>query len=169
MLHFNKTIKHYYRERVMCRLNRINKVLGQQGFSFIELMVVVIILGILAGAIVPRYMDKTDKAKAVKTKTDIGAIEAALKMYKFDNGVYPTTEQGLSALIEKPAGEPVPKNWSSKGYFEKKIIPKDPWGNEYMYLSPGVHNDFDISSYGADGVAGGDGINKDINSWEYEQ
>ena len=140
---------------------------SQQGFSFIELMVVVIILGILASAIVPRYMDKTDKAKAVKAKVDISAIETSLKMYKLDNGVYPTTEQGLMALIEKPTTEPVPSNWSEKGYFEKKKIPQDPWGRPYMYLSPGVHDDFDIISYGADGAPGGEGeLNQDITSWE---
>lgn len=141
---------------------------NQNGFSFIELMVVVIILGILAGAIVPRYIDKTDKAKAVKSKVDISAIETSLKMYKLDNGFYPTTEQGLLALIEKPSTEPVPKAWSEKGYLEKAKIPKDPWGKEYMYLSPGIHDDFDIISYGADGAPGGDGINKDITSWEDE-
>lgn len=141
---------------------------GQEGFSFIELMVVVIILGILAGAIVPRYMDKTDKAKAVKAKVDIVAIETGLKMYKLDNGFYPSTEQGLLALVEKPSIDPIPKKWNEKGYFEKGKIPKDPWGNEYMYLSPGIHNDFDILSYGADGAPGGDGINRDINSWEDE-
>lgn len=141
---------------------------NRDGFSFIELMVVVVILGILAGAIVPRYMDKTDKAKAVKAKVDISAIETSLKMYKLDNGFYPTTEQGLLALVEKPASDPIPRAWSEKGYFEKGNIPRDPWGKEYMYLSPGIHDDFDILSYGADGVPGGDGINRDITSWENE-
>lgn len=141
---------------------------SRNGFSFIELMVVIIILGILASAIVPRYMDKTDKAKAVKAKTDISAIETSLKMYKLDNDVYPTTEQGLAALIEKPDTEPVPRNWNEKGYLEKNTTPKDPWGREYLYLSPGLHDDFDILSYGADGVSGGEGINKDITSWENE-
>ncbi len=141
---------------------------AQAGFSFIELMVVVVILGILAGAIVPRYMDKTDKAKAIKAKVDIGAIETSLKMYKLDNGVYPTTEQGLLALIEKPTTDPVPRKWSKEGYFEKKKIPKDPWGKEYMYLSPGIHGTYDIISYGADSVSGGEGINTDITNWENE-
>jgi len=141
---------------------------GQAGFSFIELMVVVIILGILAGAIVPRYMDKTDKAKAVKARVDIGAIETSLKMYKLDNGIYPTTEQGLAALIEKPTTDPVPNHWNDQGYFEKKRTPKDPWGNEYMYLSPGIHGDYDIISYGADAASGGEGINKDISNWDEE-
>lgn len=141
---------------------------NQKGFSFIELMVVVIILGILAGAIVPRYMDKTDKAKAVKAKVDISAIETSLKMYRLDNGIYPTTEQGLLALIEKPSVDPIPNGWNEKGYFEKGKLPIDPWGKEYMYLSPGIHDDFDIISYGADGAPGGEGINKDITSWENE-
>lgn len=152
----------------MDKKNRFKGFGSQEGFSFIELMVVVIILGILAGAIIPRYMDKTDKAKAVKAKVDISAIETSLKMYKLDNGVYPSTEQGLLALVEKPATDPVPKNWSEKGYFEKGNMPKDPWGNEYMYLSPGIHNDYDIISYGADGAPGGEGINKDVTSWDNE-
>ncbi|MFH2092691.1 MAG: type II secretion system major pseudopilin GspG [Pseudomonadota bacterium] len=141
---------------------------NQAGFSFIELMVVVVILGILASAIIPRYMDKTDKAKAVKAKVDVSAIETSLKMYKLDNGIYPSTEQGLLALVEKPTTDPIPRNWSEKGYFEKGNILKDPWGNEYMYLFPGIHNDYDIISYGADAAPGGEGINKDITSWDHE-
>lgn len=152
----------------MRKKNSYNGIGSQDGFSFIELMVVVVILGILAGAIIPRYMDKTDKAKAVKAKVDISAIETGLKMYKLDNGVYPTSEQSLLALVEKPSTDPIPRNWNEKGYFEKGRLPKDPWGNEYMYLCPGIHNDYDIVSYGADGAAGGEGINKDITSWENE-
>ena len=138
------------------------------GFSFIELMVVVIILGILAGAILPRYMGQTDKARTAKARVDIGAIETSLKMYKLDNGIYPSTEQGLAALIEKPSTEPIPRNWSENGYFEKKKMPRDPWGNDYIYLSPGTHGDYDIISYGADGASGGEGGNKDITNWEDE-
>ena len=138
------------------------------GFSFIELMVVVVILGILAGMIVPRYMGRTDEAKVVKAKIDIAAIETSLKLYKLDNGFYPTTEQGLKALIEMPTTEPVPNNWKDKGYLEKKKIPTDPWGREYLYLCPGVHGDFDILSYGADGVAGGSDSDQDIKNWELE-
>lgn len=141
---------------------------NEKGFSFIELMVVVIILGILAAMIVPRYMGRTDEAKTVKAKIDIAAIETALKMYKLDNGTYPSTEQGLTALIEKPAIEPVPSNWNKKGYLDKRKIPVDPWGREYLYLAPGVHGDYDILSYGADGTPGGDDNSKDINSWELE-
>lgn len=143
--------------------------MGQDGFSFIELMVVVIIMGILAGAIVPRYMDKADKAKTVKAQVDIAAIETSLKLYKLDNGFYPSTEQGLLALIEQPTTDPVPKNWNEDGYFEKKKTPKDPWGNEYMYLCPGVHGTYDIISYGADGESGGEGVNADVTNWEEEE
>lgn len=142
--------------------------LNEKGFSFIELMVVVVILGILAGMIVPRYMGRTDDAKAVKAKVDIAAIETSLKMYRLDNGTYPSTEQGLMALIEKPSTEPAAANWNEPGYLDQKSLPKDPWGREYLYLSPGVHDDFDIISYGADGAPGGEGKNADINSWELE-
>lgn len=142
---------------------------NQAGFSFIELMVVVIILGILAGAIVPRYMDKADKAKVVKAKVDIAAIETSLKMYKLDNGFYPTTEQGLLALIEKPTTDPVPRSWNENGYLEKSRVPKDPWGNEYVYLCPGVHGSFDLISYGADYESGGEGINADVTNWDVQE
>ena len=142
--------------------------MNNRGFSFIELMVVIIILGILAGMIVPRYMGRTDDAKTVKTKIDIAALETSLKMYHLDNGVYPTTEQGLMALIEKPTSEPVPRKWNENGYLDKKKLPKDPWGRDYLYLSPGVNGDYDILSYGADGAPGGEGKNKDINNWDLE-
>ncbi|MCP4020356.1 MAG: type II secretion system major pseudopilin GspG [Desulfobacteraceae bacterium] len=140
----------------------------ERGFTFLEIMVVVVILGLLATYIAPRFMDKADDAKIVKARMDIAAIETSLKMYRLDSGVYPTTDQGLLALIEKPSSEPIPTNWSEKGYLEKSRIPKDPWNREYLYISPGVNGDFDIISYGADGEAGGDGKNKDINSWEIE-
>jgi len=143
-------------------------VSNEKGFSFIELMVVVVILGILAGMIVPRYMGRTDDAKVVKAKVDIAAIETSLKLYRLDNGVYPSTEQGLMALIEKPSTEPAASNWNENGYLDHKKLPKDPWGREFLYLSPGVHEEFDIISYGADGAPGGEGKNSDINSWEIE-
>jgi general secretion pathway protein G len=142
--------------------------LDEKGFSFLELMVVVVILGILATYIAPRFMGRAEDAKAVKAKVDIVALETSLKLYKLDNSNYPSTEQGISALIEKPSTEPVPMNWKEKGYLAKAKIPKDPWGREYLYLSPGVHDDYDIISYGADGAPGGDGKNRDINSWELE-
>ncbi|MCP3940075.1 MAG: type II secretion system major pseudopilin GspG [Desulfobacteraceae bacterium] len=143
-------------------------ILNEKGFSFIELMVVVVILGILAGMIVPRYMGRTDDAKIVKAKIDISAIETALKMYRLDNGAYPSTEQGLMALIEKPDTDEASQNWNSNGYLDKKKMPKDPWGREYLYLCPGVNGDYDILSYGADGTPGGEGKNQDIKSWELE-
>ena len=141
---------------------------NEKGFSFIELMVVVIILGILAGMIVPRYMGRTDEAKTVKARIDIVAIETSLKMYRLDNGTYPSTEQGLMALIEKPTTDPAAPNWNHNGYLDKKKLPRDPWGREYLYLSPGVNGDYDILSYGADGAPGGEGNNEDIKSWEIE-
>ena len=144
------------------------RFLDEKGFSFLELMVVVVILGILATYIAPRFMGRTEDAKAVKAKIDIAALETSFKLYKLDNSNYPTTEQGILALIEKPSTEPVPMNWKEKGYLAKAKIPKDPWGREYLYLSPGIHDDYDIISYGADGAPGGDGKNKDINSWELE-
>jgi general secretion pathway protein G len=139
-----------------------------KGFSFLELMVVVVILGILATYIAPRYLNRTDDAKRVKAKIDIAALETSLKLYKLDNGYYPSTSQGLLALIEKPSTEPIPLNWKEKGYLDKSKIPKDPWNREYLYLSPGIHDDYDIISHGADGTPGGEGKNKDINSWELE-
>ena len=134
----------------------------EAAFTLIELMVVVVILGILAGMLVPKLMGRTDEAKAVKAKVDISAIETALKLYRLDNGQYPTTGQGLQALVTPPSGS---GNWSKGGYLDKGRVPKDPWNNDYVYLSPGSNNEFDLSSYGADGVAGGEGKNKDINNW----
>ncbi|MFH1154597.1 MAG: type II secretion system major pseudopilin GspG [Pseudomonadota bacterium] len=141
---------------------------SSKGFTLIELMVVVVILGILASFIVPKLMGRTDEAKQVKAKVDIAAIETGLKLYRLDNGTYPSTEQGLLALVEKPGTEPLPDKWHDGGYLDKGKVPKDPWGREYLYLSPGVHNDFDIISYGADGAPGGEGKDMDIKSWELE-
>jgi len=132
------------------------------------LMVVVIILGILAMYIGPKLMGRTEQAKEVQTRVQIEGLETALKLYKLDNGVYPTTEQGLQALVESPDAENVLQNWRKGGYLEKGKVPKDPWGNEFIYLSPGIQGDYDITSYGADGVPGGEDENKDINSWEIE-
>jgi len=154
----------------MCNIDKKTdfRFLDEKGFSFLELMVVVVILGILATYIAPRFMGRAEDAKAVKAKVDIAALETSLKLYKLDNSNYPTTEQGILALIEKPSTEPVPMNWKEKGYLAKARIPKDPWGREYLYLSPGIHDDYDIISYGADGAPGGDGKNRDVNSWELE-
>lgn len=151
-------------------MNRIFnfKKTDSRGFTLIELMVVIVILGILAGLIIPRIMGRPEEAKQLKAKIQIESLETALKLYKLDNGAYPDTEQGLLALIEKPETGKVPKNWREGGYLEKGRLPKDPWGNDFIYLSPGVHGDYDIISYGADGVQGGEDKNKDINSWEIE-
>lgn len=139
-----------------------------RGFTLIELMVVIVILGILAGLIIPRVMGRPDEARRAKAKMQIESIETALKLYRLDNGAYPTTEQGLQALVEAPSiGQPA-KNWRSGGYLERSKLPKDPWDNDFVYLSPGTHGDVDLSSLGADGEAGGEEKNKDINSWELE-
>lgn len=144
------------------------KTICNRGFTLIELMVVIVILGILAGLIVPRIMGRPDEARQLKAKIQIESIETALKLYKLDNGSYPGTEQGLQALVEQPATGNIPTKWREGGYLEKGKLPKDPWGNDFVYLSPGVHGEHDIISYGADGVPGGEGKNMDINSWEIE-
>jgi general secretion pathway protein G len=141
---------------------------NQRGFTLIELMVVIVILGILAGLIIPRIMGRPEEARRMKARVQIESIETALKLYKLDNGSYPTTEQGLQALVEAPTVGQLPKAWRDGGYLEKGKVPKDPWDNEFVYLSPGVNSDFDLISYGADGEPGGEDINKDINNWELE-
>jgi general secretion pathway protein G len=140
----------------------------EDGFTLIELMVVVIILGILAGLVVPRIMERPGQAKQTKAKIQIESLETALKLYKLDNGRYPDTEQGIEALVQMPETGIIPKNWREGGYLEKGRIPQDPWGNAFVYLSPGAHGEYDIICYGADGVPGGENENKDINSWELE-
>ncbi|HHP7233282.1 MAG TPA: type II secretion system major pseudopilin GspG [Desulfobacterales bacterium] len=139
-----------------------------RGFSLIELMVVIVILGILAAFIGPKLMGRTEQAKAVQTRVQIESLETALKLYKLDNGFYPSTEQGLQALVEKPETGNVPRNWRAEGYLEKGQVPTDAWKNDFIYLAPGTHGDYDITSYGADGVPGGEGDNKDINNWELD-
>ena len=139
-----------------------------KGFTLIELMVVIVILGILAGLIVPRIMGRPEEAKQLKAKLTIESIETSLRLYKLDVGSYPTTEQGLAALISAPDTGSTTNSWREGGYIEKGKVPKDPWGHDFIYLSPGVHGDYDISSYGSDGVPGGDGKDRDINSWEIE-
>lgn len=138
------------------------------GFTLIELMVVIVILGILAGLIVPRIMGRPEEAKRAKAIIQIESLETTLKLYKLDNGSYPSTEQGLQALVEPPEVGNLPGNWREGGYLEKGRIPKDPWKNEYIYLCPGTQGDYDIISYGADGEPGGEGKNKDITSWDVE-
>ncbi|MBK1691689.1 type II secretion system major pseudopilin GspG [Ectothiorhodospira mobilis] len=136
----------------------------QQGFTLIEVMVVVVILGILAAIVVPRVMDRPDDARITKARSDIRALESALNLYKLDNYTYPTTDQGLEALVERPDGRPEPRNWRDGGYIDR--IPADPWGNDYQYLQPGSRGDFDLYSLGADGRPGGEGVNADIGNWE---
>ena len=139
---------------------------NRRGFTLIEIMVVIVILALLAALVGPKIMGRTDDAKIQTTKTQIRSLESALKLYKLDNGVYPTTEQGLNSLVIKPTVGVIPKNYKDGGYLESKNVPKDGWGNDYLYVSPGEHGDYDIYSYGADGVKGGEGKNADINSWD---
>lgn len=132
-----------------------------RGFTLVEVMVVVIILGVLAALIVPRVIGRTDEARAVAARQDIAALMQALKLYRLDSGRYPTAQQGLQALVEKPTTEPVPGNW--KAYLDR--LPNDPWGNPYHMLNPGVHGEIDVFSLGADGQPGGSGAQADVGSW----
>jgi len=142
------------------------RLLSQQGFTLIELMVVMVILGILAGMIVPRIMDRPEEARRTKASVDIQALEQALQLYKLDNGQYPTTEQGLQALIEAPSVGRLARKWRTGGYLDKSRVPMDPWDNDFVYISPGLHGDFDLMSYGPDGEPGGEDTDADINNWE---
>lgn len=143
-------------------------VSGTQGFTLIELLVVLVIIGILAGYVGPRIMGHPDDAKRTMAGAQIGGLETALESYRLDNGSYPSTEQGLQALIEAPSSGQAASKWREGGYMKKRKLPTDPWGNAYVYLSPGTHSDFDIISYGADGESGGEGADADINNWEIE-
>jgi general secretion pathway protein G len=139
---------------------------NRRGFTLIEIMVVIVILALLAALVGPKIMGRTDDAKIQTTKTQIRSLESALKLYKLDNGVYPTTEQGLNALVTKPTVGVIPKSFKEGGYLESKNVPKDGWGNDFLYVSPGDHGDYDLYSYGADGAKGGEGKDADINSWD---
>lgn len=139
---------------------------NKSGFSLIELMVVLLILGLLIGIVGPRLIGQGDKARVDTARIQIESIGSALKMYKLDNATYPTTEQGLDALVNMPQSGNPPKHWRKGGYMEK--IPKDPWGNDYVYMFPGAHKDFDLFSYGADGVSGGEDFNSDVTNWDPE-
>jgi len=134
----------------------------QRGFTLIELMVVLLIIGVLAALIVPNVLDRADDAKATAAKTDVSNLMQALKLYKLDNGRYPSAEQGLAALVAKPGAEPVPTNWKKN----LDQLPNDPWGKPYAYLNPGVKGEIDVMSFGADGQSGGEGKNADIGSWQ---
>ncbi len=134
------------------------------GFTLIEIMVVIVILGVLAALVVPKVLERPDDARAVAAKSDIAAIMQALKLYRLDNQRYPTGEQGLNALVAKPDSPPVPPNWKPGGYLER--LPRDPWQNPYQYLNPGLRGEVDVLSFGADGQPGGAGKDADIGSWD---
>jgi general secretion pathway protein G len=134
------------------------------GFTLIEILVVITIIGILAALIVPRIMDRPDQARATAARADVNAIMSALKLYKLDNGTYPTNEQGLLALVKKPDRGDIPRNWKPGGYLEK--LPSDPWGSDYQYLNPGIRGEVDVFSLGADRKPGGEGYDADIGSWQ---
>jgi len=136
----------------------------RSGFTLIEILVVIVILGILAALIVPRVMDRPDQARVTAARADIAAIIGALKLYKLDNGTYPSPEQGLEALVKQPERGEIPRNWKSGGYLER--LPADPWGSEYQYLNPGIRGDVDVLSLGADRRPGGEGYDADIGSWQ---
>jgi len=144
----------------------VQHVRNNRGFTLIEIMVVVVILAILAALVGPRILGRTDDAKISAAKDQIKQIETGLKLYKLDNGSFPSTEQGLQALVEKPTVGQIPKNYKEEGYLESKKVPKDPWGTDFVYISPGEHGDYDLCSYGADSVKGGEGKNADICSWD---
>lgn len=135
---------------------------AHRGFTLIELMVVLVIIGILAALIVPNVLDRADDARVTAARTDVNNLVQALKLYRLDNQRYPTSEQGLQALVARPTTAPIPPNW--KPYLDK--LPNDPWGRPYQYLNPGVRGEIDVFSFGADGQAGGDGPNADIGSWQ---
>ena len=136
-----------------------------RGFTLIELMVVIVILSLLAVLVGPKIIGRSDDAKVADAKVQIRNLETGLKLYKLDSGHFPETEQGIQALITKPTVGKIPNNYKAEGYLETKSVPKDPWGNDYMYLSPGEHGDYDLFSFGADGVRGGEEKNADIESW----
>ena len=139
------------------------------GFTLIEIMVVIIILGLLAAIVMPRIVGETDRARYEQAKVQMRILEDALKRYKLDNGRFPTTEQGLEALVQKPTIGVVPRNWPEGGYLDKPEIPIDPWGNKYVYISPGQHGpDYDLKTYGADGIEGGEGYDQDVESWRIQ-
>ena len=134
------------------------------GFTLIEVMVVILIIGVLAALVVPKVMSRPDEARMTAAKQDIATIVQALNLYRLDNGRYPTTEQGLHALVKKPTTTPIPNNWKGNGYLDR--VPKDPWGTPYQYLQPGVRGEIDVFSFAADGSSGGEGNDADIGNWQ---
>lgn len=150
-------------QKVQTKLNKSRK---QGGFTLLEVMVVIVILGVLASLVVPNLLGNKEKADQQKAVTDIVALENALDMYKLDSSVYPTTDQGLDALVSKPSSSPEPRNYRTDGYIKR--LPKDPWGNDYQYLSPGDNGTIDIFTLGADGQEGGEGASADIGNWNMQ-
>jgi general secretion pathway protein G len=146
------------------RIHSLGAKALQAGFTLIEIMVVVIIIGLLASVAVPTVIDKLDQARVEKAKADFKSLQTALKLYRIDNFVYPTSEQGLEALVTKPSLAPVPRNWKTSGYVDQ--LQQDPWGRPYLYVSPGEGHDYDIYTLGADGVSGGDGAAADLSIWQ---
>ncbi|MDP2144730.1 MAG: type II secretion system major pseudopilin GspG [Gallionella sp.] len=144
-------------------MRHIETTKRQRGFTLLEVMVVVVIIGILAAMVVPKIISRPDEARVMAAKQDIASLMQALKLYRLDNQRYPVTEQGLQALVTRPATTPLPLNWKMGGYVER--LPQDPWGNPYQYLNPGVHGEIDIFSLGADGSPGGEANDADIGSW----
>jgi general secretion pathway protein G len=144
-------------------MRRQFQLAAMRGFTLIEIMVVVLIIGVLAALVAPRILSRPDEARAVAAKHDVATVMQALKLYRLDNLRYPTTEQGLAALVSKPTSGPLPPNWKSGGYLER--LPKDPWGQPYQYLNPGLQGEIDVFSFGADGASGGEGADADIGSW----
>jgi general secretion pathway protein G len=141
---------------------QVDRLTEERGFTLVEVMVVVVILGVLAALVVPRVIGRADEAKAVAVKQDLAAVMQALKLYRLDNARFPSGEQGLQALVTKPTTDPQPSNW--KAYLER--LPRDPWGKPYQYLNPGVHGEVDVFTFGADAQTGGSGADADIGSWE---
>ena len=136
-----------------------------RGFTLIEIIVVITIMAIMAALIVPRVVGRTDDARIAATKQDIATLMNALKLYRLDNGRYPSNEQGLHALVEKPTVDPIPPNWKTGGYLDSASVRQDPWRHDYQYLNPGLHGEIDVWSFGADGQPGGEGPDADIGSW----
>ena len=144
--------------------NGRNRVSGRAGFTLLEIMVVIVILGLLAALVVPKLIGRTEEAKRTQARLQIKNIEQALQLFKLDNGFYPDSEQGIEALVRPPEIGRIPKNYRKGGYIDR--VPKDPWGGSYVYVSPGTNGDYDITSYGADEAPGGEGEDADINSWD---
>lgn len=162
--HEETSVKGFELQRLPLQNMRRNAQKFARGFTLIEIMVVVAIMGILAALIVPKVVGRSDEARVTAAKQDIGTLMQALKLYRLDNQRYPSGEQGLTALVQKPTTEPLPRGWKAGGYLER--LPRDPWGNAYQYLQPGVHGEVDVFSLGADGQPKGSGLDADVGSWE---